>query len=226
MYRNSMNLILLGIISSCMLSCKQDTSVYTEIITEVYSVTEYSEDPKLGAIQFSDSYIYDEQGNEVQYRIYNPDGTLQGSEVKDFSESKTPPKSYFYDHRDHLISYYKIEYNEQDRISRKLGFDATNDELLRIEQFHYDNQGNRIAKEIRSADDKIQKIQNFSFDPYGNETSIAMINDKNEEYYKEIFEITSRDKDQKWLQRWGRVNGVPKTFTVKRKKTLKKISDK
>jgi len=53
-----------------------------------------------------------------------------------------------------------------------------------------------------------------------------MINENNEEYYKEVFEITSRDKEQKWLQRWGLVNGVPKTFTVKRKKTLKKISDK
>jgi len=209
-----------------MLSCKQDTSAYTEVITEVFSVTEYADEPKLGAIQFSDSYIYDENGNEIQYRIYNSDGSLQGSEVKDFSETKNPPKSYYYDHKDELISYYKIEYDDQNRVSRKLGFDASNDELLRIELYHYDSQSNRIAKEIRSADDRIQKIQNFTFDPYGNEISIAMINENNEEYYKEVFEITSRDKEQKWLQRWGLVNGVPKTFTVKRKKTLKKISDK
>ena len=141
-----MNIFLILGVMIFITSCNQDSEIYTEIVTEVYNVTEYSEEPKLGAIQFSDSYIYDSKGKEIQYRIYNTDGSLKGSEIKDYSETESPSKSLFYDANDQLLSYYKLEYNTDGLLDRKLGFEANTDELLRIEKYHYDQQGNRIAK--------------------------------------------------------------------------------
>lgn len=221
-----MNIILIGLTLLLFSACKQDTDLYTEVVTEVFNVIESPDEPKLGAMQFSDSYIYDNSGKEIQYRIYNPDGSIKGIEVKDYESGALPAKSSFFDENNQLLSYYKLEYDEKDNLSRKLGFDANNDELLRIEVYHYDDQGNRVAKEIRSADDQIQNIIDFSHDKYGNEISVSMRNDKNEEYYKENYEISSRNKEQEWTQRWGMIDGKPKSYTIKRKKTLKKIERK
>lgn len=220
----TMNVIVLLLSMLCFGACDNEKNHYTEVITEVFDLKLENDKYVQGPLKFSESFIYDSQGNEYQHLMYNNDKSLKGIESPTFEDdSKNPTGSNYVDADDNLLSYYKHFYNEENQLVRKIGFDASSDEMLRIERYHYDKFGNQIAKEIRTPDDKIQSIHNFTFDIYGNEKSISIINSNNELIYFERFDNVGIDKEKKWNQRWAYdQNDKPVSFSIRRKRILKK----
>ena len=134
-----------------------------------------------------------------QHIVYNLDKTIKGIEEADFVKgSELAAGSTFKDGQDSLLSYYTFTFDDKDRLYKKIGFDASNDEMLRIEIYHHDKTDQLVAKEIRSADDQIQSVYNYTYDLYGNEESIKITNQDNVVVYTEKFENTSFDKEKKW----------------------------
>lgn len=211
----------------CMfLSCSQQEELYTEILTEVFQPELQDSSYVQGKLKFSEGYIFDKQGKELQHRLYELDGSIKGVEKQIFEDnSALATGANYFDAQDNLLSYYKFYYNDQDQLTRKLAFEAGSDELLRIEHYHYDQAGNKIAKEIRSADDKIQSVYNYSFDEYGNEEGIIIRDNQNNIIYEEDFKIIAKDKDKKWVQKWGFKGEEAISFSIKRKRLLKMINE-
>jgi len=221
----TMNILVLLVCMLQALACNVEKNHFTEVITEVFEVV--LEDDKFvqGPLKFSESFIYDTQGREYQHLVYNLDKTVKGIESPTYedSDNSLPSGSKYEDGNKTLLSYYKHFYNDRDLLIKKIGFDAANDEMLRIEMYHYDKSGNQIAKEIRTPDDKIQSIYNYTFDLYGNEKSLRITNSENMQIYFEQFDNIGIDKEKNWNQRWAYdQQGNPVSFSVRRKRVLKK----
>ncbi len=210
---------------SVMLSCTQDRT-YTEEIMEIHSVIQGEKENKIGEILFSESELYSPDKKMEQKIQYNKDKTIKGIEkflVKKLNN--TPEKSNFYDGRDSLLSYYKMLYDGDDKLTRKIGFDASNDAMLRIEEFEYDENGNRITKYLRSSDNFLQREYNFTFDEAGNETSVTTKDGSGKIIVKEYFNISQKDKEGKWVEKWGFVNDKPARYYIKSRRILKKAEN-
>lgn len=220
-----MNILVLLVCMLNITACDVEKDHFTEVITEVFEVVLKDDKFVQGPLKFSESYIYDSKGNEYQHLVYNLDKTVKGIEspTYDDASSRNPSGSNYTDGNKNILSYYKHFYDNQDQLIKKIGFDATNDEMLRIEMYHYDKSGNKIAKEIRTPDDKIQSIYNYTFDLYGNEKSLRITNNENMEIYFERFDNIGIDKEKNWNQRWAYdQQGNPLSFSVRRKRILKK----
>jgi len=222
-----MNIKLISVTFFCFtvfLSCTQDR-VYTEEIMEIHTVDAGEKENKIGALLFSESELYSPDNKLEQKFQYNSDKSLKG--VERFQVKKlnnTPERSAFYDGQDSLLSYYKMLYKD-DKLIRKIGFDAANDAMLRIEEFDYDTDGNRIAKYLRSSDNFLQREYNFTFDKDGNEKSVTTKDGSGKIVMQEYFNITEKDKEGNWLEKWGFVDDKPVRYYIKSRRILKKKSE-
>ncbi len=171
---------------------------------------------------FSESELYSPDNKLEQKFQYNKDKSIKGVErfqVKMLNN--TPEKSEFFDGQDSLLSYYKMLY-EGENLIRKIGFDASNDAMLRIEEFEYDADGNRITKYLRSSDNFLQREYNFTFDEFGNEKSVTTKDGSGKIIVEEYFNISQKDKEGNWLEKWGFVNDKPVRYYIKSRRILKK----
>jgi len=206
---------------TAILSCTQD-QVYSEEIMEIHSVVEGQKENTIGDLMFSESELYSPDNKLEQKIQYNKDKSIKGIEkflVKKLNN--TPEKSKFYDGRDSLLSYYKMLY-DGDKLTRKIGFDASDDAMLRIEEFEYDKDGNRIVKYLRSSDNFLQREYNFTFDENGNETSVTTKDGSGKIIIKEYFNISQKDKEGNWVEKWGFVDDKPVRYYIKSRRILKK----
>jgi len=193
---------------------------------EIHSVIQGETENKIGELMFSESELYSPDNKLEQKIQYNKDKSIKGIEkfvVKNLNN--TPEKSNFYNGRDSLLSYYKMLY-EDDKMIRKIGFDASNDAMLRIEEFDYDKDGNRRAKYLKSSDNFMQRQYIFTFDEFGNETSVTTKDGSGKVIVQEFFNISQKDKAGKWVEKWGFVDDKPTRYYIKSRRILKKKKSK
>lgn len=215
---------LLFICSLAATSCSQD-KLYTEEIMEIHNVIPGDGDHKIGDILFSESEFFNPDGAKERKIQYDKRGGIKGVEIFDLSSfSKSPKKSKFYDGQDSLLSYYTMVYNSDDRLLRKVGFDASNDAMLRIEEFSYNSKGERTLKFVKSSDNFLQREYNFVFDDKGNEKSVITKDGSGKVILTEFFNITKYDKEGAWLEKWGFVDDKPVRYYIKSRRILKKKS--
>lgn len=167
---------------------------------------------------------YMEQENYVGDRLinktfYNEDQTLRGKEVYDYSEtSEHPTGSKFYGPESNILSNYTYKYQDSLKIESR-GFEGDGNELLRIEGFKYDIKGNLVSKTIYNSFNQKQKTFLFGHDSFGNEVTMVLLNENDDQILSEKYEIVTRTKDGEWLEKWGYLdnNKTPVTFYHKRK---------
>lgn len=202
-----------------LLSCSQEEKqrpVLKQEKNQVWSIAEVDGEFQKDAITYLDSYEYDEDGNEIGHMLYDVDGTIMGKELSVFNDGfKQPVGTRYYTPEDSLLSYYTLKYDDDgNKISRN-GYDASNDELLRIESYAYDKKGNMVRKDIKDAAGRIQSTFIFSYDAFGNKTSLTIKDANDNVRIAEDYRITKFDKDKQWLENWSWRNDAPVNFRTR-----------
>lgn len=183
---------------------------------QVWSVIEVDGEHRKDKITFLETYEFDEDGYEIGHLIYDTEGQLSGKELSVFDEDfEHPIGTRYYSPEDSLLSYYSLKYNDKNQKISKWGFDASNDELLRMENFTYDKSGNMIRKDILSADNVLQSSFAFTYDAFGNKTAMILKDANGQELLTESYKITKLDDEKRWLENWGWRNDKPYSYRVR-----------
>ena len=201
-----------------MVSCKNDgKSAYWNMeVIEIYSVVNKGTEATRGELTFKETKVRDAEGKDQEHWYYNRDGQLTTFERYIYEKGESlPHKSNFYDQRDSLLSYYTFRYDNKGNKTITNSFDASSDELLRVEHFEYDKNNNRIGREIRSADGQLVRKYKFTFDKDGNEKTYAVFDGDGKQLVGEAFNIVKSDKNG-WTEKWSFRNKKASTIKTRR----------
>ena len=204
-----------AVLCIALVSCKKDSK--NDINTlEIYTVQTNGENYAPDTLAYYETtHKADNMIQKTEY--YYSNGNLKGIEKYHYKNADTLPyESKYYAPDDKLLSYYVLSYDKKGNKVMSAAYDASNDELLRRETFDYDNGGNITAKRIKNADDETQRIYRFTRDAKGNELTMNVENIDGSLVAAERYQITKLDANGKWVEKYGIVNDVPKTFHVKK----------
>jgi hypothetical protein len=205
-------IIYLGCVLFLFTACKSKSSSERIENIEIYSTKGTDKSVSQDSMQYFESTKYD---GEVKQAIayYDKDGKLKGTEKFIYAETdKLPIGSNYVDDKGATLSYYKFVNDAKGHKIASYAFDASNDELLRVERFYYDLKGNVIRKSIHTASYGKTRSYVFNYDADGNETGMKILSASDSLLINDEYTIAKKDTKNKWTERWGLVNGVPKTM--------------
>jgi len=212
-----MKIGILAIIASVCITISCATDIKKDISTlEIYTVQTNGETYAPDTMAYYET-THKENSMIQKIEFYYSNGKLKGIEKYQYKdEDNLPDESKYYGPDDKLLSYYVLSYDKKGNKVMSAAYDASNDELLRRETFDYDANGYMTAKRIKNANDVTQRIYTFENDEKGNELSMKVANTDGSLVASETYQITKLDKDGKWIEKYGIINDVPKTFHVKK----------
>lgn len=198
-----------------LVSCKKDSKIDIDTL-EIYTVQTDGENFAPDTLAYYEtSHKSDNMIQKIEY--YYSNGNLKGIEKYHYKGTDTLPyESKYYGPDDKLLSYYVLSYDKKGNKVMSAAYDAANDELLRRETFDHDNNGHIKAKRIKNANDETQRIYTFTRDDKGNELTMVVEDANGALVAAERYQITKLDAQGKWVEKYGIVNDVPKTFHVKK----------
>lgn len=187
---------------------KSDKKVKTENI-ELYEMIEENGEYMQGKLLHAESFVYDEDGNKLDHKMRQSDNSLH-QEKYIYDEGKLKMSTY-YNAQHELLSYYNYQYEEGNLINKK-SFEADSKELLRIDQYEYNVEGQLIKQYIKTANGETDRTMAFSYDQYGNEIQVTIRDGKGKLIINEEFKITEYDVNKRWLERWSFNDDKPLTL--------------
>ena len=199
-------------------SCKNDSSkeYWTMELIEVYAAVNKGNEATKGNLTFKETKVTDESGNKKEHWYYNRDGQLTTFERYIYGNNeKLPFKSNFYDYKDSLLSYYVFEYDNKGNKIVTNSYDASTNELLRVEEFSYDENNNRIGRKILTAAGQLVRRYEFRFDNDGNESTYAVYDADDKKLVAEAFSIVKKD-EKGWVEKWSFRNEQPSTMKTRK----------
>lgn len=196
-------------------ACKNDSNRAAETL-EIYTVktngTTYAPDTMMF---YETTHTVDGQLEKKEF--YHSNGNLKGVEKYQYVSGQIQPNgSKYYAPDGKLLSYYVLSYDKNGNKVMSAAYEGDTDELLRLETYEYDNQGNVTVKRIKNSNDITQRIYAFNRDQKGNETSMVVTDGNGNSIANERYQITKVDSSGLWIEKYGIVNEVPKTFHVKK----------
>jgi len=185
-------------------------------LIEVNTAINTGKEAKKGNLTFKETIVTDAEGNKKEHWYYNRNGQLTTFERYIYgTDEKLPFKSNFYDYKDSLLSYYVFEYDSIGNKTVTNSYDASTNELLRVEQFDYDKNNNRIARRILTASGQLVRRYEFTFDKDGNESTYAVYDSDDKKLVTEAFSITKSD-EKGWVEKWSFRNEEPSTIKTRK----------
>lgn len=205
----------IALICAVTISCNKESQKDIGTL-EIYTVQTDGENFAPDTLAYYETtHKTDNMIQKIEY--YYSSGNLKGIEKYHYKNSDTLPyESKYYGPDDKLLSYYVLSYDKKGNKVMSAAYDGANDELLRRETFDYDNGGNITAKRIKNANDETQRIYSFTRDAKGNELTMNVKDTDGTIVATERYQITKQDANGKWIEKYGIVNDVPKTFHVKK----------
>ncbi|MEE9439088.1 MAG: hypothetical protein V3V14_08825, partial [Saprospiraceae bacterium] len=185
----------------------------SSVVTSVYEVEAAVDTYAAGKMKYMEEESFKDD-RPFEKSFYKGDQTLKGKEVYQYaSGSNLPNGSIYYGDKGQLLSTYKFSYVDTLK-SKTMAYAGDTDELLRIETFKYDNNGNLVVKSIYNALNQLEKSFLFSHDQYGNENLMIVTDKDDNKIATENYEIIEVDLQKRWLERYGYVNNklIPNTF--------------
>jgi len=197
------------------ISCKKDSKKDISTL-EIYTVLTDGETYAPDTLAYYETtHINDGMIQKIEF--YHSNGNLKGIEKYHYKDSDNlPDESKYYGPNDKLLSYYVLSYDKKGNKVMSAAYDASNDELLRRETFDYDTNGFMTAKRIKNANDETQRIYSFVNDTKGNALTMKVANTDGTLVASERYKITKADENGEWIEKYGIVNDIPKTFHVKK----------
>ncbi len=181
---------------------------------ELFSVNDVNGEYEQGALRFSESRIYDEEGNELKHLVRQKDNSLFREAF--VYDQGVLIRSNYYNSDSTMISYYTYAV-EDGKIKTKNSYDAENDELLRIETFEYNDEGQMIKKSISEASGALSRTMAFGYDQHGNEIQVTIRDGAGKILVNEEHKILAYDVNKRWLEKWSFFDDKPLSY---RKRTL------
>lgn len=175
---------------------------------ELYSMVEVNGEYQQGKMTFAESFVFDEAGNKTEHLIRQADNSLNREGY--IYDNEVLTRSNYYDAGENLLSYYIYDYSNG-RLKSKKAFDASSDELLRIDEYDYNQKGQLVKQYIKDSKGVTNRTMAFSYDQYGNEIQTTIRNAQGDIILNEEFKITEYDVNKRWLERWSVNNDVPLT---------------
>jgi len=207
------------IILLALVCCTPEKNWQSETI-EIYTVLPGDKKYSRDKLSYKEINFFNELEILVERHFYDKSGTFKAKEIFDINKEGLARGSDYYDNNGTLLSYYKFDYNTERLPNQKMAYDGTNDELLRIEEYQYDERGNRITKRILDQSSTLSRTYGFGFDEFGNEIFMAVMDSLGNEIFTENYSITRKDPDGRYLQSWGLIGDDPKTVKYR---TFEKI---
>lgn len=211
-YSQYVLLAVLILISAC--QTEVDRTVHKEEYIELAKVKITAETYEKGEATFAEKNTFNRAGQKLEHIVVDVAGTRLGNEKFIYEKDRIIRADYF-NSKDTLLSYYMYSYNDKGQKSMVKAHDAQNDELLRVEEFGYDDRGFNNVKKILTADMQLDRSYHFVHDLYGNETKVTTLNSAGDTLVQEDMKITQYDEDKKWLEKWGFHNGKPITYRIR-----------
>ncbi len=181
---------------------------------EIFNTKGDAQDMSIDSLRFFESTEY--TGNDkVSTSYFDNKGSLTGKEQIEYNPNGIAQNGKFFDPNGKLLSYYDYITNATGDIIAEYGFDATNNQLLSVKTFDYDNEGKIKTRKVFEGDHTLYRRYDFAFDTNGNETSMTVSDNQGSLVLKEEFKITKQDSLNKWTEKWGFVNDSPVTFYKK-----------
>lgn len=197
--------------SSC--NSSSDTQVDT---LEIYSVKTDGSNYAADTLAFYET-THREDNKIMKIEYYHGNGYLKGVEKYAYKAGDTLPyESKYYAPDGKLLSYYKLSYDNKGNKVMSAAYDANNDELLRRETFDYDEHNEISVKRIKNASDETQRIYQFGRDDKGNALTMTVSAKDGALIAEEVYHITLKDDDGRWIEKFGIVSGEPKTFHIRK----------
>ena len=154
------NLILSLSLLICLSACKSDGSkvnikdgdYWTLELIEVFTANNDGSEATKGNLTFKETKVTDSDGKQMEHWYYNYDGQLTAFERYVYGKDEEVAfKSNFYDYKDSLLSYYVFEYDDRGNKIKTNSYDASSNELLRVEEFNYNTKNQRVQRQIKTA---------------------------------------------------------------------------
>ncbi len=213
---NKIAVLLITSLYVC-LACKSDDigKIVRSEKTTIFSVegtTQYQVD----TIQYAEIEHFAANDVLVEHHFLFPNGDLKAKQVYEFLDHKTNASgSKYYDYDGTLLSYYRYDY-ENGKMSAFLAYDASNNELLRIEHFKYNDKGLRTVKEIRDANNTLSRAFSFTYDDEDNMSSLTVSDNKGKILFREDYKVIGKNKiTGKWTELWGFIGKIPNSCKVR-----------
>ena len=148
----------------------------------------------------------------VRQDFYQVNNTLKAFEVIT-KEGDKGISNYYSKDSTLLAIYHLFYYPDSDLIKRREGYDGQTKELLRVETYEYDKKHQEMNKKIiLDASGALVRKFEMTFDSQGNEKNVLVLNPDDSVVAKESFEIIAKDKEGRWTERWGSLNGQIENF--------------
>ncbi len=186
--------------------------IKTESI-EVYDMIESNGEYIQGNLTYAESYVYDEDGSKLKHLIRQKDNTLHREAY--IYKDGVLSKSNYYDANDSLLSFYIYEM-ENGKAKSRFAHEAATSELLRIDEYDYNDNGQLLKQYTKDASGAINRTMAFGYDQHGNEVQVTIRNNKEQVILNEEFRILDLDVDKRWIERWS-INGDTPLTVRKRK---------
>jgi hypothetical protein len=179
---------------------------------EIFKTTGDDKNMQAGDMTHHEATDY-EGSRKKSTSYFDTNGKLKGKEIFIYETSKdtVPVKADYVDDQQKLLSYYKYVVNGNGQMVASYAFDASNHELLRVEQYYY-LKNLMTSKRIFDAQLNPSRRYAFSHDINGNEVGFQVYNAADSLVTKEEFKITKLDAHNKWVEKWGFANGKPVTL--------------
>lgn len=216
--KNLLTLAFFGASLLSLIACKQDSSkTLTTETLEVFEVTGTDSSLKPSVLKYKDVKYY-RGALLVAQDFYHVDNTMKGFEI--IKKDGNKGISNYFSMDSTLLAIYHLEYSG-DHIKKRTGYDGQTKEMLRYETYKRDSKGNLMVKEIYDSSGRKVRSFKMALDQQGNEAEVLHLDAEDTTLQQEIFEIIKKDDKNRWLEKWGQVNGVTSSF---HRRTFKDIS--
>jgi len=204
--------VLLGIVFSHF-SCESPNTYVKSEINEVYSVQGSSDEFRAGNLLYRDSIVFQHENlPKAKYIFDKAQLTILGQEVYPDVTTESQVRSDYSDSEGNPLSYYKLSLNSDKRKARSEAYDASNDELLRIEEMDYNAKGELSSRRIFTSAGQLASSYSFVYDAFGNEIIKVTQHLLRDTTITEESRITKYDESKKWTEKWGFINDKPVAY--------------
>ena len=178
---------------------------------EIFSTKGSAQDKAIDSLKYFEysEYLGD---RKINTSYFDHEGTLTGKEVITYDDQGHRTKGRYEGPNGQLLSYYDYICDVAGNVIAEYGFDASNNQLLAIKSFRYNNTGQVVERKVFEADYTPYRTYQFAFDKDGNESYMQVKDGRDSILFTEEFRVTATDTSGAWAEKWGFVNDVPMTY--------------
>lgn len=114
-------------------------------------------------------YVYDTQGNEIESRHYGGDGVPTSWDESTYDENGCQLTSVSYDEDGAVMWRWEYEYDTSGNKVKSLYYDDGEDTLSGWSEYKYDSQGNEVERRDYDENDVLENVARREYDEAGNE---------------------------------------------------------